>query len=145
MHICKESFSLHQFKMKHILLFAALLVAPLFVRAQASGKAPAFNWTKTVYDFGKIKKGIPTTAEFKYTNSGKAPLMITDAKGSCGCTVPEYTKEALAPGKTGVVKATYNAANPGAFTKTVTISSNAEGGPVILTIKGEVVEEVAAK
>lgn len=124
--------------MKHLLILLAILVAPLFVQAQ-SGKAPAFKWSETEHDFGKIKQNNPQTVEFKFTNTGKAPLMLTDVKGSCGCTATDYTKEAIAPGKQGFVKATYNAAALGAFTKTVTVTSNVEGGPMILTIKGEVV------
>ena len=125
--------------MKHLIILVAILMAPLFAFAQ-SGKAPAFKWSETEHDFGKIKKGVPQTATFTYTNTGKSPLTVTDAKASCGCTVPEYTKDPVAPGKTGTIKATYNAANPGTFLKSVTITSNVEGGPQILTIKGEVVE-----
>lgn len=125
--------------MKKLLFLLAILVAPLFAMAQ-SGKAPAFQWSEKEHDFGKIKKGTPVSTTFTYTNTGKAPLSVTDVKASCGCTVPEYTKEVVAPGKTGSVKATYNAANVGTFLKSITVTSNVEGGPVILTIKGEVIE-----
>ncbi len=108
--------------------------------AQSAGKGPAFKWNETEHDFGKIKKGVPVTTTFSYTNVGKAPLSVTDVKASCGCTAPDYTKELVAPGKTGNVKATYNAASPGTFLKSITVTSNVEGGPVILTIKGEVVD-----
>ena len=133
------NFACNNSDMKKLLFLLAILVAPFFAMAQA-GKSPEFKWSETEHDFGKIKKGVPVTAEFKYTNTGKAPLSVTDVKASCGCTVPEYTKEATAPGKSGAVKATYNAANPGTFLKSITVTSNVEGGPQILTIKGEVVE-----
>jgi hypothetical protein len=123
--------------MKKLIFLFAILLAPMWVMAQAG---PGFKWSETEHDFGKIKKGVPVTTTFTYTNTGKAPLSVSDVKASCGCTVPEYTKEVVAPGKTGSVKATYNAANPGPFLKSVTVTSNVEGGPVILTIKGEVVE-----
>lgn len=123
--------------MKSLIILFAFIALPFVSSAQ---KFPAFKWSETVHDFGKIKKGTPQTTAFTYTNTGKAPLTVTDVKGSCGCTVTDYTKETVAPGKTGEVKATYNAANVGPFTKTVTVTSNVEGGPVILTIKGEVIE-----
>jgi hypothetical protein len=127
--------------MKKLIFLLAILVAPFFAMAQAGGKSPAFKWSETEHDFGKIKKGVPVTTTFTYTNIGKAPLSVSDVKASCGCTVPEYTKEVVAPGKTGTVKATYNAANVGTFLKSITVTSNVEGGPVILTIKGEVTEQ----
>lgn len=126
--------------MKKLLFLLAILVAPFFAMAQSAGKGPAFKWNETEHDFGKIKKGVPVTTTFSYTNVGKAPLSVTDVKASCGCTAPDYTKELVAPGKTGNVKATYNAASPGTFLKSITVTSNVEGGPVILTIKGEVVD-----
>ena len=117
------------------------LIALLFTVsavAFAQTKTPAFKWEKTTHEFGAIAQNKPVTAEFKFTNTGNAPLVIQAAQGSCGCTVPEYTKEPVAPGKTGVVKATFNAAAVGPFTKTVTLTSNAGTTPVVLTIKGEV-------
>ncbi len=104
----------------------------------ATSKTSAFKWEKTTHEFGAIAQGKPVTAEFKFTNSGTAPLIISAAQGSCGCTVADYTKEPVAPGKTGIVKATFNAAAMGPFTKTVTLTSNAGTTPVTLTIKGEV-------
>jgi len=124
--------------MKKLALLFAIVLAPYFAMAQA--KAPAFNWNETEHDFGKIKKGVPVTTTFSYANVGKAPLSVSDVKASCGCTVPEYTKDVVAPGKSGTVKATFNAANVGTFLKSITVTSNVEGGPVILTIKGEVIE-----
>lgn len=108
------------------------------VSGTASMKTASFKWDKTTHDFGTIPQSKPTTAEFKFTNNGSAPLIIAAAQGSCGCTVADYTKEPIAPGKSGFVKATFNAASPGPFTKTVTVSSNAGTAPVVLNIKGEV-------
>lgn len=104
----------------------------------------AFGWTSTTHDFGKIVQGKPVTAVFKFSNKGDAPLIVSNARGSCGCTGVEYPKEPVMPGKTGEIKATYNAAAMGAFSKTVTVESNAEGGMVILTFSGEVVTAPAA-
>jgi hypothetical protein len=104
------------------------------------GNMAAFKWETTVYDFGKIAKNKPVTAEFKFTNSGKVPLTLSNVQASCGCTTPDWTKEPVAPGKSGFIKATYNAAATGPFSKSVTITANVESGQQILTIKGEVVE-----
>lgn len=103
-------------------------------------KAAAFDWEETTHDFGKIAKDVPVTNEFSFTNTGEVPLVISTVKGSCGCTVTDYTRESIAPGQNGLVKATYNAAKLGAFHKTVTVTANTEDGPVVLSIKGEVVK-----
>lgn len=99
-----------------------------------------FNWTATEFDFGQIKVGIPVTYEFSFTNTGEIPLVISTVQASCGCTVTSYTKDPIAPGANGYVKATYNASNLGQFTKTVTVNANTEEGVARLTIKGEVVQ-----
>ena len=101
---------------------------------------PQFLWLVTTYDFGKIKANNPVNHEFRFTNSGNAPLVISSVQASCGCTVTDYSKEPIAPGSEGYVKATYNAAKVGVFSKTVTVNANAEESVVQLTIKGEVVE-----
>jgi hypothetical protein len=103
---------------------------------------PNFEWAQTVYDFGKIVVGKPVTNEFKFINTGDAPLVISSVQASCGCTVAEYSKDPIMPGGEGYVKATYNAAKAGIFTKTVTINANTENTSVLLTIKGEVVESL---
>jgi hypothetical protein len=120
------------------LSIALMLIAFTLVLANTNFMA-AFGWTETNYDFGRIVQGKPVTATFKFTNKGEAPLIISNARGSCGCTGVEYPKEPVMPGKTGEVKATYNAAAMGAFSKTVTVESNAEGGMVTLMFKGEVI------
>lgn len=137
--------------MKKVLIAASLLVAVAF-GAQAQDKAKAapapavaqpgnmaaFKWGETTHDFGKIPQGKPVTVEFKFTNAGKVPLVLSTVSASCGCTTPEWTKEPVAPGKTGTIKATYNAAGVGAFNKSVTVNANVEGGATYLYIKGEV-------
>jgi len=97
-----------------------------------------FGWDNTTHDFGKVKQGTLVTHEFKFTNTGKVPLVITNVQASCGCTTPAWTKEPVMPGGQGFIKATYNAASAGAFNKTVTVTANIETGFIQLTIKGEV-------
>ncbi len=102
--------------------------------------AAVFTWATTSFDFGKIEKGIPVTHKFTFTNTGTEALIISSVQASCGCTVTEYTKDPIPAGEKGFVKATYNAAKPGVFSKTVTINANTEDAVVLLTIKGEVGE-----
>jgi hypothetical protein len=140
----------HQNIMKKITLsiFALMLVACAFGQQLASNSKPVlklnadnpvFSWTKTEHDFGKIKQNVPVAYEFTFTNTGDVPLVISTVQASCGCTVTAYSKDPIAPNGTGFVKATYNAASIGQFTKTVTVNANTDEGQVRLTIKGEVV------
>jgi hypothetical protein len=99
-----------------------------------------FNWANTTFDFGRIKAGVPVSNEFRFTNSGMVPLIISSVKASCGCTVTAYTKDPVDKGGSGFVRATYNAAETGKFSKTVTVTANTPGGAVVLMIKGEVIE-----
>jgi hypothetical protein len=103
-----------------------------------AAKVAAFNWNVTSFDFGKIALNKPVTHEFKFTNSGSDALVIASVQASCGCTVAEYSKEPIAPGGQGFVKATYNAAHAGVFNKTITVNANTGGGAVVLNISGEV-------
>jgi hypothetical protein len=134
---------------KAMILMAATIIAVVAVgqefaasltKLETINATAAFRWTATEFDFGKIQKGISVTHEFTFTNSGSEPLIITSVKASCGCTVTEYSKEPIAAGENGFVKATYDASKAGAFNKTVAINANTEGEAVLLTIKGEVVE-----
>lgn len=98
-----------------------------------------FAWTTTEFDFGQIKPGVPVSHDFAFTNNGEIPLVISAVQASCGCTVTAYTKEPIEPGASGYVKATFNAASVGQFTKSVTVTANTEEGVAKLIIKGEVV------
>lgn len=105
----------------------------------ANPNAPKAKWDKTVSDFGEIEQGIPKEAEFKLTNEGKEPLLIQMAKAGCGCTNLKYSQEPVLPGKSTIIAATYNAAAMGQFTKSITVTTNADPNPVMLLIKGTVV------
>ena len=125
--------------MKRILFFGSLLLLTALIAMTVP--TALFNWRNATYDFGRIAQGKPVTAEFSFTNKGEVPLLISHAKGSCGCTGVDFPKSAILPGQSGVVKATFNAAAIGAFSKTVTVESNAEGGTQTLYFKGEVIKE----
>lgn len=104
-----------------------------------SPNAPIAKYDKTIIDFGELQQGNPETAAFTLTNAGKEPLVISTAKASCGCTNLTYAKEPILPGKSTTISATYNAAAAGAFSKTITVTTNADEQPVILQIKGVVI------
>lgn len=103
---------------------------------------PEITFEETEYDFGKIAKGTPVEHTFTFTNTGRAPLVITNATSSCGCTVPTYPKnETIAPGETGQLLVKYNGSGNGQVTKTVTVSANTEAGKEQIKIKAFVEAE----
>lgn len=106
------------------------------------GIAQEISFKETSHDFGEVVfKGV-ATYEFIFENTGKEPLILTQPKSSCGCTVAEWPKEPILPGKTGKITVTYKTTNkPGVFNKIVTVFSNAkENKEVKLAIKGKVLE-----
>ena len=119
-------------------LLFVLLLWSAFVSAQ--GK-PAITFEKEDHDFGSFAESLGSvTCTFTFTNTGDAPLLITNASASCGCTRPTFPKEPIAPGKPGEIKVTYNAkGRPGSFRKSVYIYSNAEPTKATLHIKGNVI------
>jgi len=130
--------------MKRIgLLILTILAATTLVTAQGTKSSVDMAFDKTVngvtsHDFGSIIYGANGKVEFTFTNNGTKPLVITEVKSSCGCTIPSWTKEPVEPGKTGVVKVEYNTTLPGVFNKTVVVHSNANNSPVRLEIRGKV-------
>jgi hypothetical protein len=126
--------------MKKFLLIASLLFS---LATFAQNKELAFKDVQ--HSFGKIKQNVPATYQFTFTNNGSKPAIIEVATAECGCTTPEYSKAPIPKGQTSKIKVTYNAANPGAFTKRVTVKFANVPEPVILTINGEVVAAAPAK
>lgn len=100
-----------------------------------------FAFKEETFDFGQIPKGTPATHEFTFTNSGKEPIVISNVQASCGCTTPKWPKEPILPGKTSTIQVQYNAAHPGGFNKSVTITSNAKTPSKVLYIKGVVQDQ----
>lgn len=106
----------------------------------ASQDGPKIEFKEEIIDYGKIENGADGYREFTFTNTGSEPLIITNAKGSCGCTVPTAPlNKPIAPGKSEVVKVHYDTKRPGKFSKSVTLTSNAVNAPTkVIRIKGEV-------
>ncbi len=135
---------------KVIFTLSSIVLLTVFANAQETGKADAkatpastslaeMTFETDVHDFGTIDYAGNGTYEFKFKNTGKEPLIISNAKGSCGCTVPTYPKDIpIKPGESNVVKVTYDTKRAGNFTKTVTINSNAKTPEKVITIKGVV-------
>lgn len=124
--------------MKKAMLLLAMAVGTFgFAQAQVAGAKIEFD--KLEHDYGTIDQGANGTTEFRFTNTGTEPLIISNAKGSCGCTVPEWPKEPIAPGASAAIKVKYDTKRVGPISKTVTITSNAvENATALLKIKGTV-------
>jgi hypothetical protein len=125
---------------------ALLSLVVLFVASVAMNTAVAqietgakIEFTKDTHDYGTVKYGADGTCTFEFKNTGNEPLIISTAKGSCGCTVPEWPKEPIAPGAKGTITVKYDTKRPGAINKSVTITSNAVNEPTkVIRIKGNV-------
>jgi hypothetical protein len=133
--------------MKRIILYIGLAVASMGLTSVSFGQAAEFvqgaklSLDKEVHDYGKIKKGADGSCYFTITNTGTEPLTITNAKGSCGCTVPSWPKEPIIPGESAKMKVTYATNRVGPINKSVTITSNSVDGKVkMVKIKGEVLK-----
>jgi len=112
-------------------------------KAPAAAKVAPLKWATENIDMGKIPQGTPATATFNFTNEGKEPVALKTVQPGCGCTTSDYTKEPVAPGKKGYVKAIYNAMAMGSFNKSVTVTTDG-GDMTVLIIHGEVVAKPAA-
>jgi hypothetical protein len=134
---------------KFVFSLVVLVTITLSVIAQDAAQQPAnpnaaeITFSKTVHDYGNITQGSDGACEFKFTNTGKEPLILSKPQSSCGCTVPTWPQEPILPGKSDVIKVTYNTNNIGPINKTVTVSSNAKTARIILQIKGTVVAKPA--
>jgi len=134
---------------KVVLAFIFILVSSAGLFAQETKKLDnignenpnqaAFKFEEEEFNFKNIKQGDVINHDFAFTNTGKEPLVIADAKGSCGCTVPTWPKEPIAPGAKAVIKVTFNSAGKqGMQDKTVTLTSNGKENPMVLHLKGNV-------
>ena len=101
-------------------------------------KEPEITFETLTHDYGNIMQGDNGTCEFVFKNTGKADLLLTNCRSSCGCTVPEWPKDPIAPGKKATIKVKYNTQRIGAINKTITVESNAVTNHVVLKIKGNV-------
>lgn len=109
------------------------------IASDDTANAPAFKFEKEVYDFGEIKEGEKVTYDFKFKNIGNSPLIISSATATCGCTIPDYPKQPVAPGAEGVIQVVFNSAGkPGMQNKIVSITANTIPSLTELNILGNV-------
>ncbi|MGV9003123.1 DUF1573 domain-containing protein [Flavobacterium sp.] len=145
--------------MKKIILLTALAFVGLTANAQTAKSVakkttakiesskidgPGMVFENETIDYGTIQKNADGKREFVFVNNGNKPVTISNAQGSCGCTVPTKPDGAIAAGAKGVIGVKYDTNRVGPFTKTVTITSDASETPKVLTIKGNVVDDKPA-
>ncbi len=125
---------------RNLLTIAILVLSVLFVNAQSSRK---IDFEHLVHDFGKIKEEDGKAIhKFKFNNNGKIPIIIRNVESTCGCTTPEWTKTPVLPGKSGFINVAFDPhQRPGAFSKQVKIFNNVTASPVVLEIKGVVIQK----
>ena len=131
---------------KITLLISMILVSAIGVFAQAqepvkvedNPNAPEITFDKMVHDYGTVAYGGDGVCTFKFTNTGKEPLILQQPQSSCGCTVPTWPKEPVLPGATDEIQVTYNTKKVGPINKTITVRSNAKTNTVVLRITGKV-------
>jgi hypothetical protein len=114
------------------------------VRDDAAKKLPVMSFEKVEHDFGNIIQSTPQETVFKFTNTGNAPLIITNAKSTCGCTVPEKPDGPIAPGDTGELVVKFNGSGKNAVTKVITVTANTAKGTEQLKIKAFVTPKDSA-
>jgi Protein of unknown function (DUF1573) len=125
--------------MKKAVLFLSAFILTLSVFAQEKTVTDVIKFNETVYDFGKIKQGVPVYHDFMFTNISANPIVIESAVPSCGCTTPVKPEGAVPKGKENKIIAGFNAANAGPFNKSITVKVAGIDVPVQLIIKGEVI------
>jgi hypothetical protein len=115
------------------------------VRDASANKMAVMTFDKTFHDFGQITQGTPQQTVFTFTNTGDAPLIITDATSSCGCTIPDYPKNTpIAPGQQGKMVVNFNGSGQNQVTKTINVQANTANGSELLKIQAFVLAPNAA-
>lgn len=110
----------------------------LFAQTSETTVKETIVFDKIVHDYGTIVQNADGNSEFTFTNKGKEPLILSNVRSSCGCTVPIWPKEPIAPGKSGTIKVKYDTNRVGPINKSITVTSNAVNNSVVLKIQGNV-------
>jgi hypothetical protein len=124
--------------MKKLLFIAAAFIVTSGAMAQTTKPDQLAKFNTDKYDFGKVKQNVPAVYSFEITNTSNKPLVIENAHATCGCTVPEWQKDPILPGKTTKIKVQYNAANLNHFDKQVFVKFAGVEEEKVLAITGEV-------
>lgn len=132
--------------MKKLILALFMVVGAFAVQAQnevtqvANPNAPEVSFDKLVHDYGTIVQNGDGNCVFEFTNTGREPLILTNVRSSCGCTVPTWPRKPILPGKKETIAVKYATNRLGIINKSITVMSNAKNNPVVLRIKGKVVK-----
>ena len=119
----------------------AVVENPATASGNKKGNIPAYHFTDTVHDFGKMMQGEKVSFAFRFTNSGTGDLVIRAAQGSCGCTVPEWPKEPVKPGEGGIINVTFNSEGKEGFqNKTITLIGNTIPNTYVISVLADVVK-----
>lgn len=102
---------------------------------------PVMTFESTTVDYGEIERGAERIKTVTFTNTGDGPLVITNARGSCGCTVPDWPKEPIMPGETSSLSINYDTNRLGNINRTIRVSTNEGGDPHVLLIRGNVIQQ----
>ncbi len=129
-------------KVIYLIGIMLLMVGAAKAQDAKTQSGPEIEFEKVVHDYGDVPYNGNGNCEFRFTNTGDAPLVIQKPKSSCGCTVPSWPDKPILPGESNVIKVTYRTILCGSFNKTVTVTSNAVNNPtVVLRIKGRVLDQ----
>lgn len=126
-------------------LITLLFLAAFTVTVSAQNAVAKMEFKTDEIDYGTIQKGSDGLRVFEFTNTGNAPLVITKINSSSGCTVPEWPKEPIAPGKTGKIQVKYDTTRVGPIRKTITVLSNSDTPTKVLKIKGTLLKPADKK
>ncbi|MBE0639852.1 MAG: DUF1573 domain-containing protein [Bacteroidales bacterium] len=141
--------------MKKSMIIMMMMVLPVFIMnaqepalsskkndaaAEKVAVGPKASWEAQIVDLGEVTFRVSKDAEFKLTNTGNQPLLITSAKASCGCTNLRYSEEPILPGKTAIMAVTFNGTGNGPFRKSITVQTNDSQTPTVLQITGTVIK-----
>ena len=129
-----------------MMLVAALLCANVVYSAETAKQpvktekveGPGIKFEKTVHDYGTIEQGANGDCEFVFTNNGTEPLILSNVRSSCGCTIPSWPREPIMPGKSSAIKVHYDTNRVGGIAKSITVSTNGTPERIVLSIRGTV-------
>ncbi|MCX6231821.1 MAG: DUF1573 domain-containing protein [Bacteroidetes bacterium] len=121
-----------------IVMFALVITMAKAQDVPQNPNAPEIQFSKTTHDYGKIIQGADGNCEFKFKNTGKEPLILSNVVSSCGCTIPSWSRDPIMPGKEGSIKVKYDTNRIGIISKQITVMSNAKTDRVVLQIAGTI-------
>ncbi len=121
-----------------LMIILCFALRGLYAQQAQPDTQDSIKFESITYNYGTIQQGSDGECEFKFTNKGKSPIILSNVSASCGCTTPDWPKAPVKPNETGIIKVKYNTAIIGHFSKTITVYSNAVNSPVVLIITGEV-------